>query len=56
MVEVKADALEESFEALERDENGVAALKAELLSGLSRRLATVRGFIGGRAAGEPHKR
>ena len=30
MVEVKADALEESFEALERDEEGVAALKAEL--------------------------
>jgi HK97 family phage major capsid protein len=30
MVEVKADALEESFEALERDEDGVAALKAEL--------------------------
>jgi HK97 family phage major capsid protein len=30
MVEVKADALEESFEALERDEDGVAALKVEL--------------------------
>ena len=30
MVEVKADVLEESFEAIERDEDGVAALKAEL--------------------------
>jgi len=30
MVEVKADALEESFEAFEQDEDGVAALKAEL--------------------------
>ena len=30
MVEVKADALEESFERLEGDEDGVAALKAEL--------------------------
>jgi HK97 family phage major capsid protein len=30
MLEVKADALEESFEALEQDEDGVAALKAEL--------------------------
>lgn len=30
MLEVKADALEESFEAIERDEDGVAALKAEL--------------------------
>jgi HK97 family phage major capsid protein len=30
MVEVKADALERSFEAIEGDDNGVAALKAEL--------------------------
>jgi HK97 family phage major capsid protein len=30
MVEVKADALEESFEALEGEEDGVTALKAEL--------------------------
>lgn len=30
MIEVKADALEESFERLEDDEDGVAALKAEL--------------------------
>ena len=30
MLEVKADSLEESFEALERGEDGVAALKAEL--------------------------
>ena len=30
MVEVKADALEQSFEAIENDEDGVAALKAEL--------------------------
>jgi len=30
MVEVKADALEESFDAFEQDEDGVAALKAEL--------------------------
>ena len=30
MVEVKADALEQSFEAFEDDEDGVAALKAEL--------------------------
>jgi HK97 family phage major capsid protein len=30
MLEVKADVLEESFDALERDEDGVAALKAEL--------------------------
>ena len=30
MVEVKADALEESFDALEEDADGVAALKAEL--------------------------
>jgi HK97 family phage major capsid protein len=30
MVEVKADSLEESFDALEREEDGVAALKAEL--------------------------
>jgi HK97 family phage major capsid protein len=30
MVEVKADSLEESFDALERDEDGVAGLKAEL--------------------------
>ena len=30
MLEVKADALEESFEALEQDEDGVVALKAEL--------------------------
>src|SRR4051812_3703800 len=30
MVEVKADALEESFDAIEEDEDGVAALRAEL--------------------------
>ena len=30
MLEVKADKLEESFEAIERDEEGVAALKLEL--------------------------
>ena len=30
MVEVKADVLEESFDALEQDEDGLAALKAEL--------------------------
>ena len=30
MVQVKADALEESFDALEEDEDGVAALRAEL--------------------------
>ncbi|MEO6580967.1 MAG: phage major capsid protein [Sphingomicrobium sp.] len=30
MLEVKADKLEDSFEAIERDEGGVAALKAEL--------------------------
>src|SRR5437868_9248596 len=30
MVEVKADALEQSFEAFEEDEDGVAALRAEL--------------------------
>ena len=30
MVEVKADALEQSFDAIEDDEDGVAALKAEL--------------------------
>ena len=30
MVEVKADALEQSFEAIEEKESGVAALKAEL--------------------------
>src|SRR5918996_1121811 len=30
MVEVKADALERSFDAIEEDEDGVAALKAEL--------------------------
>jgi HK97 family phage major capsid protein len=30
MVEVKADALEESFEAFEREDEGVAALKVEL--------------------------
>lgn len=31
MIEVKADGLEASFEALERDEDGVAALKEELV-------------------------
>ena len=30
MVEVKADALEQSFEAIEQEEDGVAALKQEL--------------------------
>ena len=30
MVEVKADALEQSFDAFEEEEDGVAALKAEL--------------------------
>ena len=30
MLEVKADGLEASFEALEQDEDGVAALKEEL--------------------------
>src|SRR5947208_6017059 len=30
MVEVKADALEQSFDAIEEEEDGVAALKAEL--------------------------
>jgi HK97 family phage major capsid protein len=30
MIEVKADALEDSFDAIEEDEDGVAALKAEL--------------------------
>ena len=30
MVEVKADALEQSFDAIEEEEDGVAALKTEL--------------------------
>ena len=30
MVEVKADALEESFAAIEQEDEGVAALKVEL--------------------------
>ena len=45
MVEVKTDALEESFEAFERDEDGVAELKAEL-DLLKAKIAS--GAIGGR--------